>query len=54
VPIYPGLHSPGFFAGVLGCWLARPSRLGISRALLAVILLVVLIWVIVGLATIGP
>ena len=53
MPVCPGLHSPGFFAGVLGRWLAGPSRLGISRALLAVIGLTALIWVIVWLSLIN-
>jgi hypothetical protein len=53
MPVYPGLHAPGFFAGVMGRWLARPSRLGLSRALVGVVGLTLLLWIVVGLSLIG-
>jgi len=52
-PVFPVLPAPGVVAGVLGRWLARPSRLGMSRALLGVIILTVLVWVVVGLSLAG-
>jgi hypothetical protein len=53
MPVYPGLHGPGFSAGVIGRWLARPSRLGLSRALVGVAALTLLLWIVVGLSLIG-
>ncbi|HEX5166836.1 MAG TPA: hypothetical protein VFV93_15630 [Thermomicrobiales bacterium] len=47
IPIYPSLRPIGFFAGVMTRWLMRPSRLGISRGLLGLIVVVVLIWLVV-------
>ncbi len=53
LPVYPSLYSPGFFAGVVGRWLARPSRLGPSRALVGFVGLTVLIWIVVGVSLVG-
>jgi hypothetical protein len=51
MPVYPSLHGPGYDAGLLGRWLARPSRLGISRALVALIVATAVIWALVALAS---
>jgi hypothetical protein len=53
IPVYPGLLDPGFSAGVIGRWLARPSRLGLSRALVGLVGLTLLLWIVVGLSLIG-
>jgi hypothetical protein len=53
MPVYPGLYGPGFVAGVIGRWLARPSRLGLSRALVGLVGLTLLLWIVVGLSLIG-
>lgn len=50
VPVYPTLYSPGHASGVLGRWLARRSRFGISRALVALIIVTVVIWTVFALA----
>jgi hypothetical protein len=51
VPIYPPLYGPGHAAGLLGRWLARRSRFGISRALVAVIIVTAILWVIFALSS---
>ncbi len=50
VPIYPPLYGPGHAAGLLGRWLARRSRFGVSRALVALIVVTAVMWILVGLA----
>ncbi len=53
MPVYPILPAPGYVAGMLGRWLARPSRFGLSPVLVGFIGLTLLIWIVVGLSLAG-